>query len=238
MKNILVTGASSGIGEAVVRYLSDMGYCVIMVARSEEKMSRIASELSGSSYIFPYDLTDIDNIDSIFSFCRDNGIVLDGMVHSAGISMTMPMKGIEPFNIDSIFRINYNAFVELTKLFSIRKNSNNNSSVVVLSSLASFSSSVGQAVYASSKAAVNEFVKIAAKEVRKREIRINAVAPANVFSPMTADLEERFPVDIKETQPFGFIPAEQIAYLTEFLLSDKSKFITGAIIPVSAGNIY
>lgn len=235
MKNILVTGASSGIGEAIVKYLSKSGYSVVMVARNKEKMLQIAEELPNKSYIFSYDLNDLVNIGSIFDFCQGNGLVLDGMVHSAGITATIPLKMIEPQNVRDIFNINYNAFVELTKYFTMRKYSNNNSSIIALSSISSLTAPVGQTIYASSKAAVNEYVKVVAKEVRKREIRVNAIAPANVYTPMTADMEDRLPIDISSVQPFGVIPTEHIAYLAEFLLSDKSRYITGTIIPVSAG---
>lgn len=238
MKNILVTGASSGIGEAIARYLSAEGYCVVLVARNEEKLNRLSSELPNKSYCFKYDLTELDNIESIFKFCADNELKLDGLVHSAGMSTTMPIKFNEIANMERMFRVNYFSFEELTKFFAGKKYSNSCSSIVAISSMATMANAVGQSLYASSKSALNSFVKISAKEYVKRRIRINAIMPANVVTPMTSDLENRIPADITDTQPYGMIPAEQIAYLAEFLLSDKAEYITGATIPVSAGMIY
>ena len=72
-----------------------------------------------------------------------------------------------------------------------------------------------------------------AKELGRRSIRVNSILPGYVITPMTAG--DRLTNDVKNTQPFGFIEPEYIAYMVEFLLSDKAKFITGANIPISGG---
>ena len=88
-------------------------------------------------------------------------------------------------------------------------------------------------MYAASKSAMNTAVKVMAKEFVKRKIRVNGILPAYVDTRMTQDIEDF--VDVEKRQPFGLIDPRQIAYLAEFLLSEKSRFITGALIPVSAG---
>ena len=83
---------------------------------------------------------------------------------------------------------------------------------------------------------MNVAMKIMAKEFLKRRIRVNTIMPADVDTPMSSKVEEIS--DLEKEQPWGLIDVDQIVYLIEFLLSDKSKYITGAAIPVSAGRIY
>lgn len=135
--------------------------------------------------------------------------------------------------MQATFRLNYEAFVELVKYFSERRYSTKGSSIVAISSLASVTCRATALNYSSSKAAVNAAVKVMAKELGRRSIRVNSILPGYVITPMTAG--DRLTNDVKNTQPFGFIEPEYIAYMVEFLLSDKAKFITGANIPISGG---
>ena len=102
-----------------------------------------------------------------------------------------------------------------------------------MSSLASMTKLKGSATYAASKSALNVAVSVAAKEYIKRLIRVNALLPAYVDTRMSDGLDDW--VDVKTAQPLGIIPPVEISYMVEFLMSDKSKHITGALIPISAG---
>ena len=104
--------------------------------------------------------------------------------------------------------------------------------------MASLECAKAMSQYAASKNAVNAYTKVLAREAEKRKIRVNAIAPALVDTDMThqlCDVLEDFEETIITRQPFGIIPVEQIAYLAEFLLSDRSAYITGTIIPVHGG---
>ncbi len=232
MKNILITGASSGIGETVARYLSEQGYRVILVARSRDKLEQMCNELQ-NAICFPYDLSDLNHIESIFQFCKENEILLDGVVHSAG---TADLGAVRSMNADSaqyVMNVNCMSFTQIGKFMASRKYSANESSIVAISSLATQSMSAGTAAYAMSKTALNTACCILAKELARRRIRVNAIMPGYVYAPVLRwnfDLEK-----LPHIQPFGFIQPEEIAYLAEFLLSDKSKLITGALIPISGG---
>ncbi len=232
-RKILVTGASSGIGEQTVRYLSEQGYETILVARNEEKLKSLAGELPSPSYIFPMDLAELERIEDIFIFCQEKNIILDGLVHCAGLARHYAVKMNDIDDMHTTFRINYDAFIELAKYFSMRKYSNKGSSVVVMSSLSAITCRPSTLNYSSSKAALNTAVKVMAKELGKRAIRVNSILPGYVKTPMTAD--ESLVADVQKSQPLGFIEPEYIAYMIEFLLSDKSRYITGANIPISGG---
>ena len=233
MKTILITGASSGIGREIAVLLSSRGYKLVLVARNEQRLNNIAEQCGSESYICRYDFNDIDNIEDIFLFCKNNGILLDGMVHCAGFVQNFPVRNNKTDIMELSMRLHYFAFVELSRYFYKRQYSNDGSCIIAMSSLASRTQFCGSTAYASSKSAVNTAVSIMAKEFIKRKIRVNAILPAYVDTPMTEGVEEL--IEIGSLQPYGIIDAIYIAYLVEFLLSDKGKYITGAHIPVSGG---
>lgn len=239
-KKILITGASSGIGAAVSKYLSEQGYFIVLVARSEDKLKEVQDNLSGESIIIPYDFLHLENIENIFDNCRREGLKLDGLVHCAGINNDIPVRANDIEIMQEVTTVNYFSFVELGKHFNRKKYSNDNASIVAISSSASVSCSKGMCTYAASKAALNASVKVMGREFLKRKQRVNAVLPTFVDTPMASRMDESLG-DLENKvagQPLGLIEPVQIAYLVEFLLSDKSSYITGACIPVSAGAIF
>lgn len=240
MKNILVTGASSGIGEAVSRYLSECGYRIIMVARREEQLLEIAKDMDNKPLLIPFDLTKFDEYETIFSVCRKEGMKLDGLVHCAGMGTSMPVKGIRiKEDIQEQMEINAYSFAELGRYFSSKRFSNDGGTVVAVSSMASQSCAIGHCGYAASKAALNAMVKVMSKEFVRRKIRVNAILPAFVdTSRIRGAIEDDIfglQDNIEKKQALGIIEPKSIAYLVEFLISEKAKYITGALVPVTAG---
>ena len=132
-------------------------------------------------------------------------------------------------------RINCLSFLELGKQFFNRKHSQKGASVVAISSMAAVRPVMGQASYASSKAALNSIVEVMSQEFLKREIRVNAIMPSYVATPMVNSDAGYGMNNGIENMPLGVIDPRQIAYLVEFLLSDRSLHITGAAIPVTSG---
>lgn len=234
MKNILITGATSGIGLHVAKYLEESGYSLILTGRNREILRKLNKELENCIGIYDMDLTDIGLIPEIFEDMKRKGIKLDGLVHSAGLEGgLLPIRLVKMDTLELLMKLHYLSFVEIGKQFYKKSISNEGSCIIGMSSLASVMCQKNSVDYSSSKAALNASVKVMSKEFLKRNIRVNAILPANVDSPMTKDLKEI--VDIRTIQPMGLIEPRQIAYLVEFLISDKSSFITGALIPVSAG---
>lgn len=236
-KNILVTGATSGIGEACARYLSDQGATVILIARNRENLKRISQELSSESYYYEYDLTNLENIEDIFEFCKSKGIKLDGMVHCAGISRewTFNIKNTELLN--DTMTLHFFAFLELSRVFCKQKYCNKNSSIVAISSIASKLNDKGMGMYSASKSALNGVVKVIAREVSLKNIRVNAVLPGVVNTKVVNEAlpKEELDNNFFDKQPLGMIEPLHVAYLCEYLLSEKAKYITGALIPISGG---
>lgn len=237
-KVVLVTGATSGIGADAVQYISESGYSVVIVGRNEEKLQQTRNSLQAKCVAFyNVDLTDIEQIQSMFSKIREDGIVLDGMVHCAGVDTTsIPTRSIKNESISRLMHIHTESFIEMCKLFYKRDISKEGSSIVAISSLAAIMCQRNTLDYSVSKAALNAAVKVISKEFLKRNIRVNAILPANVDTPMCDNLKKLG--EITSIQPMGFIEPRQVSYMIEYLLSEKAKYITGGLIPISAGMEY
>ena len=240
-KSFLITGGSSGIGKTVAKHLASLGAYIIIVGRTKEHLQQVVSELDSDCDYIICDLTNTDQISDIFDWLKAKNIKLDGMIHCAGVEYSEPVRVQKIENTRELMAINVEAFLELEKYFIKPKLSNAGSSIVVMSSIASVACEAGMSAYAGAKAAINAAVKVSAKEFNNRKIRVNGIMPAFVDTPMTEKSYRGSGDDFKEyidsVQPLGLIEPEQIAYLTEFLLSDKAKYITGAIIPVGGGTV-
>lgn len=240
-KNILVTGASAGIGKAMAKYFSLRGANVVLVARSKEKLDAVAMELKNQSYVFSTDLSVLENVKGMFSFCKEQGLKLDGIVHCAGLTLNSPLRVNDIQTMEKLLRVNTGALAEILKFASKKNYTNDGASIVAMSSTASLCGVKGLAIYAASKAAVNSLVKSAAIELVSRNIRVNAIAPAMVRTEMYYETIREIPAMegiVADNQPFGLVEPEYIAYLAEFLLSEKAKYISGTIVPVGAGHVF
>lgn len=240
-KNILITGATAGIGRAMTYYFYSQGANLVISSRSETKLNDIASELKENIQTYAIDFSRPENIKQLFEMIKSHSIKLDGIVHCAGVTANVPIKANDIEQMEYIFRLNLEAFAELCKYASNKRYTNEGASIVGMSSTASFCGGKGLSVYSATKAAINNFVKSAAVELSNRKIRVNAIAPAMVETDMYYKTIQECPdveQGIKYSQPFGLIQPEYIAYLAEFLISEKAKYISGSTIVVGAGAIY
>ena len=184
MKNYIVIGATSGIGEVCAKKLSGKDNTLVIVGRNEEKLDWLKNTLSGNIIPVQYDLSDLYNIKEIYNVCKTQSIKLDGMVYSAGVDGTWPIKVNSINKMRKMMDINCFAFVELARMFYSGRISNEGASIVAISSIASLTMEPGMVSYSASKAALNAVVKTMAKEFIRRKIRVNAVLPAGVSTPM------------------------------------------------------
>lgn len=252
-KKIMIFGSTGGIGSNCAECLNSPDTRLFLVGRSENKLkllqkklllkcdSRAGLNLAEQRVVtLTADLCSSECVKELFQFLKEEKIRLDGLVYSAGIEGVMPLKMMNRDYLTRVMDANCLAFVEICKYFSSKRMSEDGASVVAISSLASLMNYIGELAYCVSKAALDSAVKGTAKELLRRKIRVNAVLPGTTETSMLVKARERvkgFDERVLKSQPLGIIDARQIAYLVSFLLSEKSKYITGACIPVGAGNI-
>jgi len=240
-KNILVTGASSGIGKGIAIFLSKVGANIIMAARNEEKLKETYNELEpGNHSYYLIDLNNLNEIEGMIDDACSDGRKLNGIVHSAGISRTVPIQYLKLDDLKSIMSINFYSFVELVKHFSKRKNNDNGGSIVAISSISSKVGARGLAAYCASKGALDGAIRSMALELAAKNIRINSIAPGMIKTQIYDGLVElvnnkSFETDLKKRQIMGLGEPEDVASATAYLLSDASKFITGTSMIVDGG---
>lgn len=237
MKTVLITGATSGIGKNLTEYLAQSTeYKPVIVARNEENLKELSEKYS-IKYI-QYDLNDINNIPSIFTQLKENQIELDGLVHCAGISPLMLVKENDIKTMLETFNVNFFSFIELAKGFVNFNTTNNNKSIVGISSVAAKIASYRQSVYGASKAALEEATKCMAKEFMQQGIRVNTIAPGVVNTEMLIKLQKES-VGLKEKleklYPLGIADPIYFSKMITYLLSDDSKYITGQCIEMDSG---
>lgn len=230
-KKILVTGASSGIGRQIAIDLSNLDASVTLIGRNENKLKKTLSLMKGMNHkYFVFDLKNIINIKNLLTNTLEyDNIKFDGYVHSAGIPSIYPLRVINYNNFKDTIKTNTYSYIEIIKYFSKRNISNDNASIVYISSSMTEYPIVGQSTYISSKSAGESLAKSLSKELIKRKIRINNVLPDLVSTEMVEDTSKyRDLASIKKDLEIDFVlDPKEVSNVVLFLLSDSSKYIIG-----------
>lgn len=240
-KNILITGASSGIGRQCAISCSQMGANVVIVARSEERLKETYEQLENGNHIyFAQDITEYDKVESVINEAVSRVGKLHGFIHSAGMEITLSLKMMKPQYYAQLFSINVIAGFEIARIISNKKYlDKGGASFVFISSVRGFLGEPGATGYCSSKGALISGVKAMALELVNKNIRVNCVSPAIVETDMTKKLFENIPEEakakIKNMHPMGFGKPEDVANACIFLLSDAARWITGSNLVVDGG---
>ncbi len=241
-ENILVTGASDGLGKAICLLLNSLGANVIGIARNESKLEQLKEEMAYKekfSYVIRDLSIDIDELPNLVSKIAKEYGKLTGLVYAAGKLELLPIKALDSNSIDSLYNVNFKSLLMTTKGFADKRNSLENSSIVYISSISSILGIKGMISYSTSKGAINSLVKTLAVEVSNRKIRVNSILPGHVETNMTLQNKDanskEYLNELETMYPLGLGEPEDIANIVTFLLSDKSRWITGQNIVVDGG---
>ena len=240
-KNILVTGASSGLGRAISKTVASQGATVFLSGRNETRLKETLNSLSGvGHFILPGDIANFSVIEHMIKSIIGKGTKISGFVHSAGIEKTLPLMSSNPSVFQEVFNVNVFSGFEFVRLLS-RKNivDPNGASFVFLSSVMGKLGEPFKTVYCASKSALIAGSKAIALELAAKKIRCNCVLPGIVETEMVHGLFSSIPVEAKEhiikEHPLGLGKPEDVAALVAFLLSDEARWITGAEYIIDGG---
>ena len=239
-KAVLVTGASSGIGRETAILASKHGARVALVARRIDALEEVAAALHGTGHsVVQYDLADTEGIPAMVRAVADKLGGLDGLVHSAGVQSTLPLRSIRSSDVRELFDVNVTTAFMLAKGFRHKQVRNAESSIVFLSSVIGQVGQSGVSVYSATKGAIASLTKSLALELARDSIRVNCVSPGVVQTEMTAALHERIGLEnfqkIIDAHPLGLGHPSDVAQAILFLLSGASRWITGTAITVDGG---
>lgn len=234
-KQILVTGASSGIGRGIAIACSKMGASVIINGRNEQRLSETMSEMEGDENLsLAADLSNSISLVEMISRLPK----LDGVVHCAGIGQRILCKQLQEQDLDTMMNVNFKAPVMLQTELLKQKKMNRGASIVFISSIASDSPSIGNAVYSASKGAIISYANCLALELAPRQIRVNCILPAMVWTDLIFKggvTEEVLKEDEKKYPLKRYGKPEDIANLSIYLLSNAAAWMTGASIKITGG---
>ncbi len=233
---VLISGGTSGIGLAAAKALLRDGYRPVLLGRSIEK-GRAAEEAVAGSLFIPCDVTKTEDIERAVEAAAALGKIT-GLVLSAGIYGEMLLENTTDEDIETYFSVNVYGAMKLARA-AIPHMRGAKGSIVTVASDAAIQGNVQCSLYGATKAALLGFTKSLALEMAVEGIRVNAVCPGDIDTPL---LEKQLATyggsreEMADWYPLGRIgQAEEVAEAIAFLISEKSSFITGTAIPVDGG---
>lgn len=239
-KVAVVTGGNSGIGYAAAKDFIDNGAEVVITGRNAEAVNRAAEELGAVGIVA--DQSSLTDTDSLVNQVKSQFGKVDILFINAGIVTMAPIEVLTEEQFDNNMDINFKgAFFTLQKFIPIL---HEGASVINLSSINAYAGMPNTAVYGASKAALNAITRVAALELAPKKIRVNAISPGPVKTPIfgKAGLDEaainEFSSAMQNRVPLKrFGESDDIAKLVTFLASDDASFITGSEYVIDGGVI-
>lgn len=239
-KRAVVTGASRGIGEAIVRRLDAGGARVALVARSADKLDAIANDLVNDPVVIAADLSDPGSIDQIVKTVTEQFGGLDILVNNAAVERNQPAHRVTGDAIDETLFVNLRQPFVLSGAFA-KALFATQGSIVNISSTAATGAAGTQGAYAASKGGLDTLTKNLANEWANKGVRVNGVAPGLVDTEMWEPTFDKLGEDTVRSTFVKRVPmqrwgtADEIAQVACFLASDRSSYVTGQTIRVDGG---
>jgi NAD(P)-dependent dehydrogenase (short-subunit alcohol dehydrogenase family) len=237
-KNIIITGASSGIGQQCAISCSEMGANIVLIGRDEERLKETYNCLNtGNHLYFILDITKYDDMENVIGESVNKIGKISGFLHSAGKEITVPFNMMNPSLYEDLYAVNVISGLEFARIVSKKKYSEAFLSIIFIASvMGSFGDSAFSA-YCSSKGAIINVTKSLAIELAQKQIRVNCISPG--FIKDTA-MSKNMIKNISEEKlliqhPLGFGKTIDVANACIYLLSNASQWVTGTNLIVDGG---
>ncbi len=240
MKKYIVTGATSGVGEALVKSFKGDDVQIIAIGRNESKLERLKAFMSSSQCItVNIDLSEVESIkDKIPPYLEG----VDGFIHCAGFNKLTSLRKASYSLYLKMMNVNYFSFAELVRLITLKKSKGHHLRIIGISSCASATGLQGNYIYASTKAAMDAFVRNVALDLASQNVEINTLQPGYIDTPMLSDIKAVYGSDfnnvVLKDYPLGLISVDDMVEEIRFLLNKKSTKVSGTAIKINAGLIF
>lgn len=240
-KTIVISGASSGIGRQCAITCAAMGAKVSLLGRNMDRLDQTLSKMVGNGHhMYVVDLTVEEDIKTtVQQIVADNGRIC-GLLNAAGISGTLLMKSANGKKLDEFFQNNvYSAYLLTREICRMGHFSPEGGSIVFFSSIMGSYGETGKSLYAMTKGALQAATKSLACELAPKNIRVNAVSPGLIITPINENLPHITDQDKREVLEkmhlLGLGKTEDVANACVYLLSDASRWVTGVNLYVDGG---
>lgn len=234
-KTILVTGASSGIGREIAIICSRMGAQVIITGRNEDRLKETLEMMDGEAHqIVLADLTLHEELEIL----AERIPPIDGFVSNAGCNKRVLSQYVKYEDLDILIKTNLTSSILLTKNLLKKKKIKQRGSIIYMSSIAAFHSSIGDGIYSATKGAISSYARVLAMELSPKKIRVNCIQPGMVKTsllekgPLSAD---EYEADEKKYPLGRYGNPTDIAMAAVYLLSDATEWMTGSSIVIDGG---
>jgi len=235
----VVTGATRGIGEAIAIAAAESGSDVALWGRNEDLLQKTKQHISDrgkKAEAYRVDVAKQTEVDEAMKKVLQDFSRIDFLVNNAGITKDNLLLTMKPEEWDQVLQTNLYGVFYCSKAVLRSMMKQRYGKIVNISSIAGITGNPGQTNYSASKAGMIGFTKSLAKEMGKRNICVNAIAPGMIETEMTHTLPEELKKQYLESIPLGrFGKVEEVAALVLFLLSSASDYITGQVFAIDGG---
>jgi 3-oxoacyl-[acyl-carrier protein] reductase len=236
-KTVLITGASRGIGRATALYLAEVGYDLVLHCNKNiQKLEELQKEIEAfgaSTRLMQFDISNREECkEKLTNDIEQNGAYY-GVVLNAGIAKDNPLPAMEDEEWDAVIGTNLNGFYNVIKPIIMSMIQNRGGRVIALTSVSGLTGNRGQVNYSASKAGIIGAAKALSREVAKRKITVNCVAPGIIETDMTTEIPDEIIKDLVPLKRAG--SSKEVASLINYLMSEDAGYITGQVISVNGG---
>ena len=237
MKNVMLTGATKGLGLALAQNLVNEAYRVICVGRTPSpEFKNLLEQHSDRIEFYCFDLYETKKIGQLIIDITNTHGPLYGLINNAGVGLDGVLATQHLSDIENVLKLNLEAPIVLSKYACRSMLLNKQGRIINISSIIATTGYNGLAAYAASKAGLNGFTRSLSRELGRANITVNCIAPGFMETDMTIGLDNTKMQSIKRRSPLGLPNTVDVAGAAKFLLSDEAAKITGTSITIDGGN--
>jgi NAD(P)-dependent dehydrogenase (short-subunit alcohol dehydrogenase family) len=233
-KIAVITGGNSGIGLATAQQFVEEGAYVFIAGRRQNELDKAVKQIGKNVTDVQSDVSNLADLDRLYDTVKQQKGRIDVLFANAGIGELAPLGSITESHFDKIFNIHVRGL-----LFTVQKALplfQDGGSIILTASIAGSKGFDGFSVYSAAKAAIRSFARSWTVDLKSRKIRVNAISPGLIKTPLTTELSEQVKTNLVSTVPMGRMGrSDEIAKVVAFLASDDSSYITGIELFVDGG---